>query len=90
MIADYLYNLEQKSTGSGIAKLKSWGFDINSYHAYNAGSLQSVCVSGHRNTGFNQWDEQWEGGSYGGNGLPAAGNGIRSKSTDAIPAIPNC
>ena len=46
-IADYLYSLEQSTAGSGIAKLKEWGFDIDSYHAYDAGSLQSVNTSAH-------------------------------------------
>lgn len=52
-IADYLYSLEQTTAGSGIAKLKDWGFDIDSYHAYDAGSLESVNTSEHRTSGFN-------------------------------------
>ena len=45
-IADYIYTLEQAEAGSGIAKLAEWGFDFSVYHAYDAGSLQSVKLAG--------------------------------------------
>ena len=48
-IADYIYTLEQTEAGSGIAWLESYGFDFSTYHAYDAGSIQSVCVSGKKN-----------------------------------------
>ena len=41
-IADYIYSLEQANAGSGIAKLKSWGFFADSYYPYDSGSLKSV------------------------------------------------
>ena len=88
-IADYLYNLEQSTAGAGIAKLKEWGFDIDSYHAYDAGSLQSVNTSAHETVGFNQWDEEWEVGSINNS------TGLNNTDTDKIrsknyvPAIPN-
>ena len=41
-IADYIYSLEQATAGSGVAKLKSWGFFNKDYYAYDAGSLKSV------------------------------------------------
>lgn len=57
-IADYVYSLEQTTTGSGIAWLKAHGFIDGSYRAYNEGSLVSVKTSEHRTVGFNQWDEE--------------------------------
>lgn len=45
-IADYVYNLEQSTAGSGIAWLKSYGFFTKDYYAYNAGGLASVNTSG--------------------------------------------
>lgn len=63
-IADYIYQLETATAGAGIAKLKSWGIDLSSYHAYDAGSIQSVEATVHVTTGFNQWDEKWRLGYY--------------------------
>jgi hypothetical protein len=78
-IADYLYTLETQTAGSGVALFRSL-FD-KSYYAYNSGSLESVNVSEHRLTGFNQWDEEWENGRiYTVNGATISGNGIISKN----------
>lgn len=52
-IADYIYNLEQATAGSGIAKLKEWGFFTKAYYAYNTGTLQSVKTSGKKCVGKN-------------------------------------
>ena len=52
-IADYVYNLEQSTAGSGIAWLKSYGFFTKDYYAYNVGALTSVNVSGKRVVGKN-------------------------------------
>lgn len=41
-IADYIYSLETASAGSGIAKLKSWGFFTEDYYEYSAPTLKSV------------------------------------------------
>lgn len=46
-IADYAYSLEQSTAGSGIAWLKSQGFDFSEYHDFNAGELMSVKTSAH-------------------------------------------
>lgn len=54
-IADYLYSLETATAGAGIAKLRSWGF-LRGYQAYNAGSIESVEVTGKKVVGFNQFD----------------------------------
>ena len=55
-IADYLYTLESATPGTGIAKLKSWGFCTKPYYAYNAGSLLSVKTSAHNEYGFNAYN----------------------------------
>ena len=52
-IADYIYSLEQATSGSGIAKLKEWGFFTKDYYAYNTGALQSVKTSGKKCVGKN-------------------------------------
>ena len=46
-IADYIYQLETATAGAGIAKLKEWGIDLDTYHAYDAGSIQSVEATAH-------------------------------------------
>jgi len=64
-IADYIFSLEQASAGSGIAKLREWGFDFDTYHEYDPGTLKSVeGLQSHDTVGFNQWDEKWELGSF--------------------------
>lgn len=52
-IADYVYNLEQSTAGSGIAWLKSYGFFTEDYYAYNAGGLVSVNTNGKKVVGKN-------------------------------------
>lgn len=44
-IADYIYSLEQSSAGAGVAWLGQY-IDLDTYHAYNAGSLESVQTEG--------------------------------------------
>ena len=46
-IADYVYSLEQTTSGSGVAWLKAHGFCTKDYYAYDAGSLKSVKTSAH-------------------------------------------
>lgn len=62
-IADYLYSLEQTTPGSGITKLKEWGYLNKEYYAYTQNVLQVVLPSAKLITGFNLWDEEWELGS---------------------------
>ena len=89
-IADHIYSLEQATAGSGIAWLKSYGFLTKSYYPYNAGELLSVEVEGKKYVGFNQWDEEWESGTYSSTGEPQSNaNYIRSKNTSPIPMFPN-
>lgn len=88
-IADYLYTLESSSSGSGIAKLREWGIIDGKYHAYDAGSLQSVKVSALESVGFNQWDEEWVNGYYNpSNGaFTSLSNFLASKNK--IPVMPS-
>lgn len=41
-IADYIYGLETATAGSGIAKLREWGFFTEDYYEYNPGTMRSV------------------------------------------------
>ena len=88
-IADYLYTLESATPGSGIAKLKSWGFFRKPYYAYNAGAMLSVSgLQSHDEVEFNQWDEEWEVGSITAQGADyASTTRIRSKGYN--PILPN-
>lgn len=87
-IADYVYNLEQSTAGSGVAWLKQHFPSVfNSYQPYNAGTLESVEASEHVMTGFNQWDEEWEVGRYVNGVKDSVNNQIRCKNR--IPILPN-
>ena len=87
-IADYAYTLEQSTAGSGIAWLKSNGFDFSKYIAYNAGSLESVNPSAIVTRGFNQWDEEWELGWITPSGENRSGTG-QIRSINYIPVLPD-
>ena len=41
-IADYIYSLEQATAGSGIAKLREWGFFTKDYYEHDPGTMRSV------------------------------------------------
>lgn len=87
-IADHLYALETASAGSGIAKLKSWGFFTKDYYEYNAGELMSVSGLQSRDTvGFNVWDEEWEVGTIIDGVSASLITSLRSKNF--IPVMPN-
>ena len=88
-IADYIYSLEQSSAGSGIAKLKSWGFFTKDYYPYCLPTIRSVSgLIEKRSVGFNQWDEEWEAGSLGTDGADASSTS-RFRSKNYIPILPN-
>jgi len=67
-IADYVYSLETATAGAGVEWLKAHFPRIFNagYIPYNAGELVSVQASAHKMVGFNQWDEEWELGTYNG------------------------
>ena len=86
-VANRLYALEQAQAGTGIAKAKE--ILVKDYYPYNVTAFTHTKTSGKVNNGFNQWDEQWEAGSYDvSTGLPSStNNAFRSKNY--IQVIPN-
>lgn len=84
-IADYIYSLEQATTGAGVAWFKR--LFNKPYYAYNAGELMSVKTSGHKLVGFNAWDEETEiGGINTDTGLNIADN-TRLRTKNYIPVV---
>lgn len=53
-IADYIYSLEQSTTGAGVAWFRK--YFPNDYYEYNAGELMSVQAARHEMVGFNAYD----------------------------------
>ena len=88
-IADYVYGLEQATSGSGVAWLKGYGFLTNSRYGYNSGELVSVNTSEHKMVGFNQWDEEWESGDINIVNGNKRTDSSRIRSKNFIPVIPN-
>lgn len=88
-IADYIYSLEQATEGSGIAKLREWGFFTEDYYEYDPGTIRSVeGVSAKETVGFNLWDEEWEVGYIDSNGANTAST-VNIRSKNYIPILPN-
>ena len=90
-IADYVYGLETTTAGSGVAWLKANAPKIfnGGYIPYNPGELVSVAgVSEKRNTGFNQWDEEYVNGFFNDSGVYTARADIVG-SKNAIHVLPN-
>lgn len=86
-IADYVYNLEQSSSGAGVNWFRK--HFPKSYYEYDSGSMKSVeGLESHDMVGFNQWDEEWEVGSYTLTGNKnSSTTEIRNKNF--IPVLPN-
>jgi hypothetical protein len=87
-VADYIYSLEQSSTGAGVAFFRK--LFPKDYYEYNTGELISVeGLQSHDMVGVNQWDEEWELGIYNiSNGEKVSNtNAIRCKNP--IPVLPN-
>lgn len=83
-IADYVYSLEQTTSGAGVAWLKSHGFLTKDYYAYNEGSLLSVKTSAHKTTGGNVIDVSTnESGA-----IDASGNEISNVNFNRTELIP--
>lgn len=84
-IVDYVYSL---GSSNGIAKLREWGF-LRGYQAHNAGSIESVEVTGKKVVGFNQWDEVAETGTYNlDTGTPISTSSY-FRTKNPIKALPN-
>ena len=88
-IADYVYTLEQSTAGSGVAWLKKY-FDLDTYHAYDSGSIQSVSgLVSHDMVGFNAWDEQSESGTFDQTTGEKTSSTSLTRSVNPIKVIPN-
>lgn len=88
-IADYIYSLEQSTAGAGVAWVKRY-IDLDTYHEYDAGSIQSVeGLVSHDVVGFNQWDEEWELGGINTSTGAIGNDPSRCRSKNFIPCIPN-
>lgn len=86
-IADYVYNLEQATTGAGVAWVQR--YIGTGYHPYSANTLTHISgLSKHEMTGFQQWDEEWDNGAISNStGQNTTGTNVRSKNY--IPVLPN-
>jgi len=88
-IADYIYSLETASAGSGIAKLREWGFNFDEYHEYDPGTLKSVeGLQSHDTVGFNLWDEKYLNGYYSSSGSFVS-NSVQLCSKNMIRIFPD-
>lgn len=86
-IDDYIYSLEQANTGAGVSWFRQYFQEL--YYPYNTGAIKNVQLISHDMVGFNQWDEEWENGSYDDNGNKSSSypNNIRSKTPFRV--LPN-
>ena len=88
-VADYIYALEQANAGAGVACFRKY-FPLE-YYGYCEPHFEHVQTSAKCTVGFNQWDEEWEVGSY--NATTGAvwntTDRIRSKSANYIDVLPN-
>ena len=89
-IADYVNTLEQTTAGAGIAWLYKYFPILNGgYIPYNTGTLQSIVLSKHKLTGFNQWDEEWEQGDIDQTTGQNSATTLYWRCKDYIRIIPN-
>lgn len=85
-VANYLYSLQSGTSNAGAEIFKSM-FRLNHY-AYNEGELMSVKVSQHETIGFNQWDEEWEQGTFSTSTGANISRTDQIRSKNLIPVIP--
>ena len=86
-VADAIYAMEQATAGAGIAFFRK--YFSKDYYAYDAGSIQSVCVGSRKVVGFNQWDEEWELGEIDTTTGQNTSASDRIRSKNYIPCIPS-
>lgn len=86
-IADYIYSLEQATTGAGVAWFRK--LFPKPYYAYNAGELMSVNTSAHNTVGFNAWDEVTELGYINNSTGENVASTTQIRGKNYIPVIPN-
>ena len=89
-IADYVYQLEQSTAGAGVSYLKSLGYFTDDYYPYNSGEIKSVSgLSSHDMVGFNQWDEEWELGSFNATTGEKVNSNDYVRTKNPIRVVPN-
>ena len=88
-IADYVYTLEQGTTGAGVAWLKARGFFTKPYYEYDTGTIKSVEATAHVTRGVNAWDEEWEVGQFNSATGQKKTNNDKIRSKNYIPVVPN-
>lgn len=86
LIANYVYDLEQATAGAGVAWLYEYFPILNGgYIPFTTGALQSIVLSKHKLTEFNQWNEEWELGTINADGTNGVSSTtIRSKNYTRI------
>ena len=66
-----------------------YGKTLDEYFEYDAGSINNANVEKLDITGFNQWDEEWERGSYNRSTGEKVASFSQIRSTNKIPAFPS-
>lgn len=85
-IADYVLSLDTANSGAGLAWFRS--MFPNAVYTYNPGELMSVQTTQHETVGFNQWDEEWEQGTFGTSSGDNIARTDQIRSKNLIPVIP--
>ena len=85
-VADAIYALEQAEAGAGVAWFKK--LFPKDYYPYNAGELISVsALQSHDMVGFNQWDEEWENGTFNTTTGESVSVSSQIRSKNLIPVV---
>lgn len=87
-IADKIYTMEQATAGSGLTWIRQYGFLDGDYIEYNAGAIESSAPTYRKVVGFNQWDEEWELGTYNSSGVKTSST-INICTKNAFNVFPN-
>lgn len=85
-VADYIYSMQGALSNAGAELFKSL-FPLTHY-AYNPGELMSVQTAQHETIGFNQWDEEWEQGTFSTSTGANISRTDQIRSKNLIPVIP--
>ena len=86
-IADYIYSLEQATLGAGVAWFRK--LFPKPYYPYKAiGGFLHVKLISHDMVHFNQWDEEWDNGSFDNQGQETT-SGAYIRSKNFIRVLPN-
>ena len=85
-IADYIYSLETATAGSGMEKLRQWGFFTDDVYEYAEETRSVTGLSSHDTVGKNLADlSKQTGGILNGNALTVNGNASDNYASAHIP-----